>query len=230
MIDLLFECFKNQSSSSSSSPTQTREDLKFQILLLYDQPGKVLFNGDKLNTAEDQFQLVADIDLINEKLFYDTKLISCRCLPLLINILHMALPDKRQIDVNHVLDKLVNALEEEVDAHVKYELVKAYLSLLEECGDKAAMKIVLVTSKFILCLLEQLRLVSAESGKENSDFVKEFVYISLSLFKSLLDRSQSVKDIFRDCHGYELLHQVLKTIDVISIEISILINEMVNKT
>jgi hypothetical protein len=226
IIDLIFDFFKQQEEKAESA-----SDFFFLAL---DKNQSVLLNQDKLNVGEEKFQLLADLDLINRKLFYDRKLLACKCLPLVVNILHLALPDKRLIDMSAVLDKLVNSLDNATDNFVRYELVRCYLSMLDECLDKAAMKIVLVSRRFILCLLEQLRLVCALSEQSNADiaphFLNEFVYIVMSLLKNLLDQSQSVRDVFSECNGYTLLYEVLKSASgsrALTADLSILMNEMI---
>jgi hypothetical protein len=219
IIDQIFAFFTQEATESSD----------FYFLALYDNQS-VLLNKERFSITDEKFQLVADFEMINKKLFYDRKLLACKCLPLVVNILHLALPDKRLIDVGVVLDKLINSLEDETDSNVKYEFVKCYLSMLDECLDKAAIKIVLVSRRFILCLLEQLRLVvclSDQTKTKSPHLVNEFVYIVMSLFKNLLNQSQSVGDIFIECDGYQMLYAVLKDTDVLNVDMSILMNEMI---
>jgi hypothetical protein len=128
-------------------------------------------------------------------LFYDKKLIVCRSLPRLVNILHISLPDKRQVDLAIVLEKYLLALEVVKRADIKMELVKSYLSMINECGDKAALKIVLASERFFLCLLDQCReMTEAVCGERfSSKFLHRFLLLSLGLIKILLDGSDTVK-------------------------------------
>jgi len=81
-----------------------------------------LLNEEKKNNSnsndDDEFynkvDELKDLDLIRirKKLFYDKKLIICRCLPSIINVLHLSLPDKRLVDLNSVFDKSINSMEE----------------------------------------------------------------------------------------------------------------------
>lgn len=91
--------------------------------------------------------------------FADEPLIVCRCLPLLVNILHLSLPDKRLVELSSVLERIIGAFELAQRNCVKLELVRAYLTMLSECSDRAALKITLVSRKLFICLLEQIRLV-----------------------------------------------------------------------
>lgn len=106
--------------------------------------------------------------------FADQQLIVSRCLPLLVNILHLSLPDKRLVELSSVLDRIIGAFELVQRDCVKLELVKAYSTMLSECSDRAALKITIVSRKFFISLLEQIRLVcltnsSAAAGKNNED-------------------------------------------------------------
>lgn len=176
-------------------------------------------------------------------------------MPLVVNILHLSLPDKRLVELSAVLDRIIGAFELVQRDCIKLELVKAYLVMLNECSDRAALKITMVSRKFFICLLEQARLICLTSRAKNSNnktttneedlllktsdnnddnddlyitFLHEFVRVVLSLLKNLLENSQSVKDIFTDCACYDLLYQILKEYpsEVLDIEISMLINEM----
>lgn len=139
-----------------------------------------------------------------------------------------------------MLDRIIGAFELVQRDCIKLELVKAYLVMLNECSDRAALKITMVSRKFFVCLLEQARLICLTSRAKNSNktttneedmktsdddknndddnenddlyitFLHEFVRVVLSLLKNLLENSQSVKDIFTDCACYDLLYQILK--------------------
>ncbi len=130
-----------------------------------------------------------------ETLFSDKKLVVCRCLPVLVNALHMSMPDKRQVELSCVLEKCLVAMEEKnLRGQIKLELVRAHLRMLEECGDKAALKIVLASQRFFRCLVERCReqVVLAEPGSKD-EATHEFLMLSLQLIKSLLDGSDAVK-------------------------------------
>lgn len=163
-----------------------------------------------------------------------------------------------------MLEKIIGAFELVQRDYIRLELVKAYLTMLNECSDRAALKITMVSRKFFICLLEQIRLIcltnstsalirktsmgktisntksadnsqlDQEEDNGNEDlsikFLHEFVRIVLNLLKNLLENSQSVKDVFADCSCYDLLYEILKDCpsDCMDIEISMLINEMVN--
>jgi len=127
--------------------------------------------------------------------FCDKKILVCRCLPLLVNALYMSMPDKRQVELSCVLEKCLLAMEKKsLREHIKLELVRAYLRVLEKCGDKAALKIVLASPRFFKCLLEQCRqlVMMSEPGVKDQD-IHEFLILTLQLIRSLLDGSDSVK-------------------------------------
>jgi hypothetical protein len=173
-------------------------------------------------------------------------LIVCRCLPLIVNVLHLSLPDKRQVELSVLLERCIVALERVQRIDIKLELVKSYMSMLSECADRAALKIVIVSSRFFTCLLEQLRFtcllndgklispLASPSGEkvtrmdESEIFLSEFIYTTLSLIKSLLENSQSVKDTFIECNGYNMLYETLKDTDcALDKNIAMLLSEMV---
>lgn len=132
---------------------------------------------------------------MKKQIFYDKKLIVCRCLPLLVNILHLSLPDKRQVDMSVVLEKCFIALDVVKRGDIKLELIKSYHSMINDCSDKAALRIVLASSRFFTCLLDQCRNISA--GVKNDVYSKEFLHRflvrSLRLIRDLLDGSDTVK-------------------------------------
>ena len=155
---------------------------------------------------------------LKKRLFHDRKLIVCRCLPLIINVLHLSLPDKRLVDLGAVLDKSMTALERVQRADIKLEFVKAFLNMLSECSDRAALKIVIVSKRFFICLLEQLRFIcltcnptttttaqqsksQKSNGVDNFEFLHEYVRVTLSLIKNLLDNSESVKVKISFCYN-----------------------------
>lgn len=215
VVDLLLDLFKQPSVSS--------DDLK---IILVDQE-TVIYNGERLCIRDDRFQMVANLDQINKLIFADLRLVVCHCLPLIINILHLALPDKRLIDIGNCLDRFTDCLSSD-SIQSKYELIKCYLRILDGCGDKAAMKIVLVSNRFIVSLLEQFR--SAVDSSEDRVVVGEFVYVVLLLIKNLLTDSDSVKDIFNECNGYDILFAVLMNPKLeIGLDISVLLNEMISE-
>lgn len=155
-----------------------------------------LFYEDSDSTGDTKYKEIGsdlpDLGL----LFDDKKLVVCRCLPMLVNILHISLPDKRQVDLAIVLEKYLLALEVVKRADIKMELIKSYLSMINGCGDKAALKIVLASKRFFLCLLEQCREMTkaACDGKRLSrGFLHRFLVLNLKLFKILLDGSDTVK-------------------------------------
>ena len=175
IIDYLFKLFYEQETFES------------------DEENKLIYLNDYINLVVNKQQ---PNDKQQEILFYDKKLIVCRCLPLLVNILHLSLPDKRQVDLSVVLEKCMIALEETKRADIKLEIIRSYLSMINDCTDKAALKIVIVSSRFFNCLLEQMRLVSLTAIRIDSfDFLHEFIKLSLSLIKNLFENSQSVKVI-----------------------------------
>ena len=135
-------------------------------------------------------------------LFYNKKLIFCRCLPLIVNVLHSSLPDKRLVDLSFVLDKFMDAFQKCNQNDIKLEFVKSYLNMLYECTDRAALKIVIVSKRFFISLLEQLSIVTASCKQDkianfvndySGPFLHEFVRLVLCLIKSLVENSESVK-------------------------------------
>jgi hypothetical protein len=152
------------------------------------------------------------IDFFNEKdentlskernvSFYDKKLIFCRCLPLIVNVLHSSLPDKRLVDLGNVLDRFMDAFQKCKRNDIKLEFVRSYLSMLHECTDRAALKIVIVSKRFFISLIEQLKFVFSnvkfdeisDLANESKKFLHEFLRLVLCLIKSLLENSDSVK-------------------------------------
>ena len=127
--------------------------------------------------------------------FCDKKLIVCRCLPLIVNILHLSLPDKRQVDLSVVLEKCMLALELVKRADIKLELIKSYLNMISECSDKAALKIVLASGRFFVCLIDQCQSISANvaRGRGSPKFLHTFLLLSLTLIKNLIYSSDTVK-------------------------------------
>lgn len=77
----------------------------------------------------------------------------------MVNILHLSLPDKRLVELSSLLDRIIGAFELIQRDCIKLELVKAYSIMLSECSDRAALKITIVSRKFFISLLEQIRLV-----------------------------------------------------------------------
>ena len=73
--------------------------------------------------------------------------------------------------------------------------------MLTEFTDRAALKIVIVSKRFFICLLEQLRLICLTNNSNNNinekkkNFLHEFIFVVLDLIKNLLDNSQPVKVI-----------------------------------
>jgi hypothetical protein len=183
------------------------------------------------------------LDSIRKRTFYDNQLIVSRCLPLIINVLHLSLPDKRMVDLNHVLENSIVCLESRnnnvVRAEIKLELIRAYLSMLNDCSDRAALKIVIASKKFFICLLQQLKSItemyatrdlgdSKAQQPSRVKFLHEFVYACLDLIRNLLENSQAVKDIFFQCDSYSLLFQMLKATNIVlDKEMSVILNEMV---
>ena len=139
--------------------------------------------------------------------FFDKKLVFCRVLPLIVNVLHSSLPDKRLVDLGLVLDRFMDAFQKCERADIKLEFVKSYLNMLHECTDRAALKIVIVSKKFFALLLKQVesmckKFASSQSDPkvketnalaEESKFLHEFVRLVLGLIKSLLENSEAVK-------------------------------------
>jgi hypothetical protein len=195
--------FKSYSNSQSTQNENLLRAITPQIIdylfkLFYEKETIESDEENKLIYLNDYIELVVNKQQPNEKqqeiLFYDKKLIVCRCIHLLVNILHLALPDKRQVDLLVVLEKCMIALEEAKRADIKLEIIRSYLKMIDECTDKAALKIVIVSSRFFTCLLEQMRLVSLTAIRIDSfDFLHEFIVLSLSLIKNLFENSPSVK-------------------------------------
>ncbi|CAF0785781.1 unnamed protein product [Brachionus calyciflorus] len=231
----------NTYTSSTSLSSQNLNDnlLKAITPTIIDFIFKYFNNNynHKLNNyfiLNDEFIRVQDSNqeaTNNKILFYDKNLIICRCIPLIIKVLHLSLPDKRLVDLNLVLDKSLSSLDLVDNFYIKYEIIKSYLNLITECTDKAALKITIVSKKFFLCLFEQLRLVCMCNNNDfiTRDFLHEFICTVLNLVKNLLENSQPVKDIFQECSCYDLLYEILKETKVLDIDISILLNEMISE-
>jgi len=201
-----FNSFSNGNANNNSSQNEillraiTPPMIDYLFKLFYEKETVDTEDENKLIYLNDYIDLVVNRQQPNERqqeiLFYDKKLIVCRCIPLLVNILHLSLPDKRQVDLLVVLEKCMIALEEAKRADIKLEIIRSYLSMIDQCTDKAALKIVIVSSRFFTCLLEQMRLVSLTAIRIDSfDFLHEFIKLSLSLIKNLMENSQSVKVI-----------------------------------
>lgn len=165
-----------------------------------------LINAITSNTIQfliDLFNDQEDHTLTRDKhvSFYDKKLIFCRCVPLIVNVLHATSLDKRPVDLQMVLGRFMDAFQKCKRNDIKLEFVRSYLSMLHECTDRAALKIVIVSRKFFIYLLEQLKFVFSNlSPKENSNlsnesklFLHEFIRLVLCLIKSLLENSDTVK-------------------------------------
>ena len=101
--------------------------------------------------------------------FYDTQLIFCRCLLYMVRILHSSLPDKRQVDLANLIERSVGAFERSKRPEIKLEFLRAYLAMLTNSSDKAALKVVIASTKFFVCLLEQLRTLILLKAVANSD-------------------------------------------------------------
>ncbi len=157
---------------------------------------------DKLNDEIERYDLNDINEQMNEEqkkqIFYDKKLIVCRCLPLLVNILHLSLPDKRQVDLPIVLEKCFIALDVVKRGDIKLELIKSYHSMINDCSDKAALRIVLASKRFFTCLLEQCQNISTNVKNEiySKEFLHQFLLRSLRLIRDLLDGSDTVKVCF----------------------------------
>jgi hypothetical protein len=129
------------------------------------------------------------------------------------------------VDLNHVLEKSILSLERVKRADIKLELIKSYRTMLNDCSDRAALKIVIATRKFFICLLEQFRYIVLT----NTNIVHEYILVCLDLIRNLLDKSQAVKDIFEESNGYYSLYEILKTSTVLDKDISIVLNEMITE-
>lgn len=185
IVDYLFDILvKNDDSTTNND-----------YLILNDNFMARLSNSQQnlISSADEQIRLC----------FNDQQLIACRCLPLVVQILHLSLPDKRLVDLAFVLDKLIYSLEKIERDYIKFELIKSYLIMLTECSDRAALKIAIVSRKFFICVLEQIRLTCLTNKFDNGLFLHEFVRVVLSLIKNLLENSQPVKVTLikaTDCH------------------------------
>ena len=165
-----------------------------------------LINAITSNTIQfliDLFNDQEDYTLTRDKnvSFYDKKLIFCRCMPLIVNVLHSTSLDKRPVDLQVVLGRFMDTFQKCKRNDIKLEFVRSYLSMLHECTDRAALKIVIVSRKFFIYLLDQLKHVFLSIKlKENTDltneskqFLHEFIRLVLCLIKSLLENSDTVK-------------------------------------
>ena len=197
-----FASFSNLSLSNNQNENLARTITPQIIDLLF----KLFYGNDNIdpNVKNDIIYIDTLTNLDNESennstqlrklLFYDRKLILCKCLPLVVNILHSSLPDKRQVELSLVLEKCILAFELVKRVDIKFEFVRSYLKMLQECADRAALKIVIVSGRFFTCLLEQINLVSQVSAENNAlPFLHEFVRLTLCLIKNLLENSESVK-------------------------------------
>ncbi len=182
IIDLIFELLQNEEPKNG----------EYIDLILLDQEN-VLFNQEKKSIREENFQKNLNLDRVNKLLFYNRNQVACKCISMIVNILHLALPDKRQIDLSIILDRLLNALyNDSNNFYLKFGIIKSYLTMLNECMDKAALKIVLVSKRFIFCLLEELRLACFALVENRKSLLHEFALLVLILLKNLLENSQSV--------------------------------------
>lgn len=210
MIDYLFKLFYEKDADTTN-----------------EEENKLIYLNEYINLVVNKNEAGAKQQ---ELLFYDKKLVVCRSLPLLVNILHVSLPDKRQVDLTLVLEKCMLALEEAKRADIKLEIIRAYLQMIEQCVDKAALKIVIVSTRFFTCLLEQIRLVSLTALRIDSfNFLHEFIKLSLVLIKNLVENSQSVRDTLARCECYKSLYEILKNTSVLDKDIAVVMNLMVNE-
>ena len=191
---ILNESLLNSSTQSSGASSMSQQN---DNLLRAITPHIVEFLIDFFNEQDEEI-LTRD----RKVSFYDKKLIFCRCIPLIVNVLHSSLPDKRLVDLSVVLDRFMDAFQKCKRNDIKLEFVKSYLSMLYECTDRAALKIVIVSKRFFVSLLEQLKFVFANYRQEESSgladgdaepFLHEFVRLVLCLIKSLLENSDTVK-------------------------------------
>lgn len=128
---------------------------------------------------------------VPELLFYDKRRVVCRCVPLVVNVLHVSLPDKRQVELAFVLDKCIACMLELSALDMKLEMVACYANMLRECVDRAALKICIASVRFFVALMEQLRqFVVVAAGATDA---KKSVYVTLKLIKTLMEDSQAVK-------------------------------------
>ena len=226
----VYSCILNESISSNSVTTLTNSSTTGVLINLNQNDNLIraitpriidfLFDFLFNNPINDENQKEDD-----SRKIYDKQLIVSKCLPLIINVLHLSLPDKRMVDLNHVLDKSIISLERVKRADIKLELMKSYLTMLNDCSDRAALKIVIATRKFFICLLEQFRYIVLT----NTNIVHEYILVCLDLIRNLLDKSQAVKDIFEESNGYYSLYEILKTSTVLDKDVSIVLNEMITE-
>lgn len=170
----------------------------------------MILNNKFFILGDNKTQSSSDANNYIKICYADRQLLVCRCLPLIINILHLSLPDKRLVDLAIVIERLIVALERVQRDFIKYELIRSYLIMLNECSDRAALKIVLVSKRFFICLLEQTRLIcltntptantpdtreneTARPVSESHFFLHECIQVVLNLIKNLLENSQTVK-------------------------------------
>lgn len=217
-----YACILNEISSSNPSPpaslsSNSLSNLNENLIKCIQPPiidylFQLLLNDNDNNISEsymilnDKFVSIKSLkrDDANLECFDDAQLIVCRVIPHIVNILHLSLPDKRLVELGAVLDKILVAVERVKRDFIKLELVKSYLTMLSECSDRAALKVAIVSRRFFVCLLEQVRLTClthSSSGDEDNNhdhpkstpFLHEFVRVVLNLIKHLLDNSQPVK-------------------------------------
>jgi hypothetical protein len=214
MISFLFEFLKSPINGANNN-------LK-EIISIYQT------NKHELITKDDQTKIPFDH-------FNDKQLIICRCLPLLVNILHLSLPDKRLIDLPSLLIKCMSAFETSKRLEIKLELIQSYLTMLSVCSDKAALKIVIISNGiFFNYLLEQLRTIGeiVKSPLKQNDYdllFHQFIHSTLVLIKSLLEDSPSVEEIFCELQSYNILYDILKDSNCLDDEILILMIEIINE-
>jgi hypothetical protein len=186
IVDFLFEILV---STSAKSYVILKDNL---IVCDRDNIATETTSTTAATTREDKLKMCFD----------DKQLLACRCLPLIVNILHLSLPDKRLVDLPSVIDKLIFSMERIQRDFIKYELIRSYLIMLSECCDRAALKIAIVSKKFFIGLLEQVRLICLiNNGSDvvrlghshDSLFLHECILVVLHLIKNLLDNSQTVK-------------------------------------
>lgn len=210
-LDFLFDSFKYLKSQIDSNKTDIRvlsihvyasilhesfygngfcqkenlsEAINFQI---------VEFLFKLLNENDEQYSDYREDNLI-EMRFYDKKLIACRCLPLIINVLHFLQQDKRLVDLNVVLEKMLDSFAKNQRDGIKLEMIRAYYNVLNECSDRAALKTVIVTKRYLNCLFEQTNTFCLAVGcQTNKRILYEFLYTYLSLIKVILENSDSIK-------------------------------------
>jgi hypothetical protein len=125
---------------------------------------------------------------------FDKKIIVCRCLPLIINVLHSSQQDKRLVDLNSVLEKMLDSFENNQSDIIKLEMIRAYYNLLSQCPDRPALKTVIVTKRYLNCLFENTKqFVLAVDCQSNGSYLYDFLFSYLSLIRILLENTDSIK-------------------------------------